>query len=515
MSTPHPAAHKICLALTLILLTLATPALRAQVCEPFSDGNLDNSPAWTGDISNFRINSNQQLQLYTEGAGSSQITFPYPTPDADTIEWQFWMRLGFTPTANNYSIIALYADSADLLASTHSMTLAVTDPSNGQKEITLFQDGTPLFTYPYHPRLSNNPLRFRIRMVGRSQLLMDIDTIGADTANFTACGTVSTATTAIPDSVHFGILCQYTSSRARLFYFDNIGINCRRDSTATDHKPASGDIAINEILFNPVDGGADYVEFYNRSDIGIPLSQIYLAKLADDTVKTLYPISTAGLFAPHTYIVVTTNAASVEDRYTVAHPDRLLQVASMPAYGNESGCVAIATADSVLLDRFDYSDKMHSPLLRDKEGVALERRSTDRETQNASNWYSAASTAGYGTPTSRNSQSNETLFTDDQFTLSLTIFSPDGDGYNDQLEIAYSLQLCNLAANIIVCDRQGRQVRTLARGALLGCDGTLFWDGTDDNGRPCPRGRYLIAAELYNESGARQNWRRTVSLVRQ
>ena len=515
--TARPAITSKGLRSLFILLTLLPPLIsQAQICDDFSDGNFHSSPVWSGDSTNFRVNGNHQLQLYTDSAGTSQLHLPYSMPDSDTIEWQFWMKLGFTPTANNYAIVALYADNADLTSATHSLSLAVTDPSSSQKEITLTQDSTTLFTFPYRPKLSTNKLRFRIRMIDRQQLTLFLDSIGdSDTVQYADCGTVTMVNSEVPQQAFFCIRCQYTSSRAKLFYFDDIGINSDDCATGGDNgsKPQRGDILINEILFNPEVGGSDYVELYNNSGNSLPLAQICLAKSNGDAVERLYPIAEEGTMEPHSLVVVTTDANYVTSHYTVLRPDRLLEVASMPTYADKTGTVTVATIDSVILDQFEYDASMHSRLLRDVEGVALERRSCERPTQEAANWYSAASTAGYGTPTARNSQSYEMLFLDNDFAFSTTLFSPDGDGYNDLIDITYSLQHCGLAANIIVFDRHGRKVRQIARGQLLGCQGALTWDGTDDNGSVCPRGNYIIVVEAYNESGARQSWRRTVALV--
>lgn len=276
-----------------------------------------------------------------------------------------------------------------------------------------------------------------------------------------------------------------------------------------------GDVLISEILFDPVPDGSDYVELYNASDNPIELNKLRLARMDENSIAKLFKVADSGVFNPHEYMVVTTDAAFVSTSYTVRYPANLIEVKSMPSYNNASGCVVVCTSDSLILDRFDYSENMHSRLLRDREGVALERRSFQAETQDASNWYSAASTVGYGTPTYANSQSHEFLFLDGDFAVAVPLFSPDGDGYNDLLDITYILERCDMSANVTIYDANGHLVRRLLRGSLLGCSGDLTWDGADDNGRRCPRGKYVVVIEAYNESGTKQSWRRTVSLVRQ
>lgn len=272
-------------------------------------------------------------------------------------------------------------------------------------------------------------------------------------------------------------------------------------------------LLISELLFNPLPGGADYLELYNPNDTVVHLDHLRLAKMSGDSIVKFYPISANDSVLPHSYIVLSSDPDYVKSNYTVPHPAQLIRVPSMPSYNDDAGIVALFSSDTVLVDRFDYNAKMHSPLIRDLEGVALERRSFSQPTNNASNWYSAASAAGYGTPTAPNSQSHEFLFVDDDFSTDKTLFSPDGDGYDDLLDITYSLQHCDLACNITIFDSHGRLVRTLARGLLLGCSGTLVWDGTDDNRQACQRGNYIVIIDAYNEKGTRQVRRLRVSLV--
>lgn len=275
-----------------------------------------------------------------------------------------------------------------------------------------------------------------------------------------------------------------------------------------------GDVLVSEILFNPPPGGSDYLELYNASGDTMAVGNLRLAKMDNGSIAKLFVIADSGWILPHDYLVVTTDAAFVAGNYDVRHPSKMVEVKSMPSYNDASGCVAVCKADSTVLDRFDYDETMHSRLLRHREGVALERRSFQAATQDSSNWYSAAGTVGYGTPTYANSQSHELLFLDGDFMVATPLFSPDDDGYNDLLDITYSLLQCDFSANVTIFDHCGHLVRHLLRGALIGCSGNLTWDGAGDDGRRLPRGKYVVFIEVFSSGGAHQSCRRTVSLVR-
>ncbi|MBR1792450.1 MAG: lamin tail domain-containing protein [Bacteroidales bacterium] len=273
------------------------------------------------------------------------------------------------------------------------------------------------------------------------------------------------------------------------------------------------EVRISEILFNPIDDGADYLELYNSGVRPVSLGDIRVARWRGNEIDRLYSLETPYILAPKQYVVITTNAADIQSRYKVQYPNRVVEVPALPAYNNASGTVLLCTVDTVLIDRLDYTENMHSPLLRSKEGVALERRSFDRPTQETSNWYSAASTVGYGTPTYRNSQSQEVLFLEDAFSVSADLISPDGDGYQDLLDLTWQLSRSDLYANITLFDAQGRVARHLLRNGSLGTEGVLTWDGLSDDGIRCRRGNYVLWVETYDVSGRQQTLKRTITLI--
>ena len=50
--------------------------------------------------------------------------------------------------------------------------------------------------------------------------------------------------------------------------------------------PEPGDILFNELLFNPLPGDPDYIEFYNSSGKVIDASRLQIVSVNDDTGDT-------------------------------------------------------------------------------------------------------------------------------------------------------------------------------------------------------------------------------------
>lgn len=93
--------------------------------------------------------------------------------------------------------------------------------------------------------------------------------------------------------------------------------------------------------------------------------------------------------------------------------------------------------------------------------------------------------------------------------LSGTAFTPNGDGINDRLTIAYSLfglpQAVEAELRIYTLD--GRQTAARPLGLQAAGAQRVFWDGRDQNGNLLPPGLYLLGVELHTEAGGRAHLR--------
>jgi hypothetical protein len=269
--------------------------------------------------------------------------------------------------------------------------------------------------------------------------------------------------------------------------------------------PDSGDVIINEVLFNPESFGSDFVELYNKSDKIIDLKNLLIVETdfaKRDSVLEFARITTRGfLLLPENFVALTADANYIKGSYFSPTPKNIINVSGMPNYPDQLGTVILM---DTLLNKFDelaYEEKWHFALLDDKNGVSLERINYSRPTQDANNWQSAASTVGFATPAYINSQYSESDNAGNTFWLQPESFSPDNDGYNDVLNLHYQFKESGWLANINIYDSGGRLIRELVKNELLEAEGVLTWEGITDDGKKARIGIHIVWAEFFNATG--------------
>lgn len=205
--------------MTLICL-FGISGLFAQWSDSFSQ-SLD--PAWKGDVHNFKVNSQMQLQLMAPSAGSSALfrSFQYE----DSLVWSFYIKLDFSPSATNKLAVVLIADqmpwdsskafyieigengtndnwkffykdasTKQLLGSGELMQLA-SDPAMARFNISLYQDSIWNFKVNYTGEYPLNLERTLFKQIPFKK-----------------------------DSCFFEFICTYTDSRKDRYYFDDVSI---------------------------------------------------------------------------------------------------------------------------------------------------------------------------------------------------------------------------------------------------------------------------------------------------
>jgi hypothetical protein len=280
--------------------------------------------------------------------------------------------------------------------------------------------------------------------------------------------------------------------------------------------PSKNDIVLNELLFDPVAGGYDYVELYNHSKKVIDLREIRLAsRSAVGTLANITNVSISDrLMFPGNYLLVTENIKWVKQNYLVKDESVASLIADLPSLPDDKGNLTVIDKRGDIIDEIIYSDKWHFALLNNKEGVALERIDFAASTNEKTNWTSAASVAGFGTPGYQNSQFRADLQAQGSLVIEPKLFSPDNDGYQDQVAMKYEMEEPGYMGSITIYDAMGRPVRYLVKSALLGRKGVYNWDGLDENFKKLPVGIYIVFMEIFNLKGKVKKMKLSITLAR-
>ncbi|MBK9176291.1 MAG: lamin tail domain-containing protein [Flavobacteriales bacterium] len=276
---------------------------------------------------------------------------------------------------------------------------------------------------------------------------------------------------------------------------------------------AIGDLVINEVLYDPISTGSDFVELYNRSQKTLSLAYLQMANETNGAIANIRTITGDPiLLLPGEYILLTPSAPDIAARYPQSRTDRFVEM-SLPSYNNGNGSVVLLDPSNAVLDLFRYDDDMHFTLVNKPEGYSLERVDPFRATDDPTNWHTASDMAGKATPGFQNSQYSLRPDPSGEMTIEPSIFSPDQDGYQDLLTIAYSFNQPGFVGTIIIYDVAGREARKLMENQLLGAEGAISWDGILDSGGKGRMGPYIVVMEAYDLAGNVETFRKTVTLA--
>jgi hypothetical protein len=276
-----------------------------------------------------------------------------------------------------------------------------------------------------------------------------------------------------------------------------------------------GSVLINEILFNPFPRGVDFVELVNVSESIIPVNGLKLASRNDTlTLKQIYTVSTDPRYLkPGQFLVCTKDSAILASQYFNTNPESFCVMKTLPTFPDDAGTVVLLNDSLAILDEFNYSAKMHSPFLADENGVSLERISSNKPTQDRNNWASATASVGFATPGLPNSQAQSEIEIWEEIIPEPKAFSPNGDGYNDDLAIKYSFSKPGSIANVRIFDFAGRLVNYLVKNESVSQNGNWLWNGRNDSGQRLGIGVYIILVEIFDQSGNTKAFKKACTLT--
>jgi hypothetical protein len=300
----------------------------------------------------------------------------------------------------------------------------------------------------------------------------------------------------------------------------------------TDERPANnvsttevyipipaGALCVNEILFAPFPGMAEYVELLNVSGNTLDLWDCCITDRPTSSgsinrwVMSAVPLR----LNPEEFFVMASDSG-IFSWFPAMQVNRehcrITGQSSGLGLNNDGDAVVVLAPDGIRIDSVEYSSSWHSKNIPETAGRSLEKIHPTLDSRDPRNWGSSVSPYG-GTPGFWNSIAVQRLPPAAQLSCAPNPFSPDGDGRDDVLVIRHQMPIRSGLVRIRLYDVRGRKIRELLNSVPAGAYGDVVWDGRDDEGRPARIGIYVVFLEgIDGQGGVVVSARTTVVLAR-
>jgi hypothetical protein len=264
-------------------------------------------------------------------------------------------------------------------------------------------------------------------------------------------------------------------------------------------------VVVNEIMYAPFTGEAEYVELANISTVDVDLTGWNLSDRpsSSGTTSEFQLVSDGRLLHPGEFFVIASDS-TVFSRFrgldTMGRAMVTVVDQSSLGLNNDGDAVIIRDATLSTIDSVSYLPAWHNPTVTDATGRSLEKIHPTLESTNARSWSTCVFGVG-GTPGAANSIFTTTLPTQATISSSPNPFSPDGDGLEDFTVIHYDVPTDVSTVSLKLYDVKGRLIRYLVNNEPSGSGRDIVWDGYDDERQKARVGIYIMLLEGLNESG--------------
>jgi hypothetical protein len=271
--------------------------------------------------------------------------------------------------------------------------------------------------------------------------------------------------------------------------------------------PVASELILNEILFRPNSNGEQFVEIFNKTDKLFKIKDIALAQadiISGNELQVMNLTNTKGYIFPNSYLVFTKD----KNKLVLQHSNTVLPNCvdvNLPIFSNEEDIVVLKNSNNEVIDKLHYYEDWHYPLLETTEGVSLEKAGPDFATQVQRYWHSAAKEVGFATPGFLNSEDNYVL--EGGVQIIPEIFSPDGDGVDDETKITYSFKEDGNVVNVYLYNSDGRLINKLIENQPIQKEGVFIWNGYTSKGNKTEIGIHFLVFEKTNPQGKKTTYR--------
>ena len=385
----------------LFALASCAPA-PAQINETFSDNEFNSNPTWTGSTNVFLVNSSQELQLNNTTSGQSYLSTSTNTNTLANKEWRIKVKQTFAGSENNHSRIYLSANAGDLSflnASSGSNTTGYflkLGEAGSNDAVKFFRDDgllgiVELGAGTASTIASSFNITIQVLRNDMGNWKINVDFTGG--TNFQQEITVTDNT--YSQGNFLGMSCNYTSSNATKFYFDNIYFG-NEIPPAVINIPNARSVVFNEIYADPTPSNGlpdcEYIELFNADTLPFELSGW---KLVNSTTEKTLPLF---LLNPNDFVIIC-------DANCVSQFPNAIGITSLTALTNSGDSLTLLGPNNEIVDLVSYSDTWYNNSEKADGGWSLEQINPFKICSGKLNWTASENSVG-GTPGEVNSVFN-------------------------------------------------------------------------------------------------------------
>ncbi len=262
-------------------------------------------------------------------------------------------------------------------------------------------------------------------------------------------------------------------------------------------------LVVNEIMYEPATGQAEYIELYNRSATPVNIRNWRIADEVDtSTTSKTHVIRNSSLVIRAGEYVVVTSDSSIYTSYPYLTDSayHVIIKHNLVSLNNDGDNIILSDLTRTTIDSIHYLPSWHNADVEQVSGKSLERINPHLPSNDKRNWSTCANPRG-GTPGKQNSLYTITVPSSASLSFSPNPFSPDGDGFEDVTIMSYELPSTTGLIRARIYDASGRLVRTLADGEPSGSHGELIWNGYNDRNERIRMGIYVVLLEALDGNG--------------
>ncbi|MBK8956306.1 MAG: lamin tail domain-containing protein [Saprospiraceae bacterium] len=284
---------------------------------------------------------------------------------------------------------------------------------------------------------------------------------------------------------------------------------------ALGQDPKPGELVWSEILFNPYSLHYDFVEIFNKSSKYISLKNLSFSDGSESGKD--YPLRFDEVLKPGEYQAFTVDVEDLISVYPTHNRYQILEL-DLPSLPDEGGKIVLnlnSGNEKTTIDSLYYSQDWHHPFVEDEEGKSLEKINMNLPSSKKASWTTAGHWEDFATPGLPNSQKTELKFDSSGvlYTLYTPRISPDGDGFEDQIQVGIHTSKPAYYCDISLYSLSGSLVNLIYQSEVY--DGQIIsWYGDDLQGNALPAGNYIMAISLLHPEGVKLSFKERISLLR-